>query len=194
MPSQSPIPLNPLHSSRSWTAFSLLVLFLAAVWIWINPPSPSSLSPGTISAPHQGFQAPDFSLLTPQGNAIRLSDLRGRPLLLNLWASWCLPCQTEMKTVQSAYLAYHNQGLEVLAVNVTSQDSAEAAVTFYNQEGLTFPILFDPEAVVSEQYQLQALPSTFFIDKHGIIREVVLGGPMSEALLPVQVERLLVEP
>jgi peroxiredoxin len=99
-----------------------------------------------------------------------------------------------MQSIQNTYLAYRDQGFEVLAVNVTSQDSAEAAVTFVNQEGLTFPILFDPESMVSTKYQLQALPSSFFIDKHGIIQEVVLGGPMSEVLIRSQVERLLKEP
>ena len=186
--------LHPLKSPHTWTGFSGSGAHHSSHLDFDKFASSQVVSSGLIPAPHQGFLAPDFSLQTPEGKAVRLSDLRGRPVLVNLWASWCIPCKAEMQNIQSVYLAYRDEGLEVLAVNVTSPDSAEAAVTFINQEKLTFPILFDPEAVVSQKYQMQALPSTYFIDKKGVIREVVLGGPMSEALLRTQVERLLEEP
>ena len=125
------------------------------------------------------------------GEIIQLSELRGRPVMVNIWASWCMPCRAEMPALERAYQDYHAQGFEILAVNSTIQDSPQNAANFASEYGLTFKILFDDQGEVTRQYQVQALPSTFFIDEKGIINEVVVGGPMSEALLRTRVENLL---
>lgn len=163
------------------------------MWIWLSRVSPQDALAGESMAPHVGFRAPEFELPTPQGKQISLSELRGQAVIINLWASWCPPCREEMPALQEVYESYHDQGLEILAVNATNQDDLTAAVEFSNQLGLAFPILLDSDGEVSRLYRLQSLPTTYFIGRDGFIRDVVVGGPMAEALLRVRVERLLGE-
>ena len=96
-----------------------------------------------------------------------------------------------MPAIQKVYEQYKDQGLVVLGVNATNQDNPQNAVQFVEDMGLTFPILFDMDGEVSQQYLLSALPTTFFVDGSGTIQEVVVGGPMAEALLKIRVEQLI---
>jgi cytochrome c biogenesis protein CcmG, thiol:disulfide interchange protein DsbE len=178
-------------TSLRWRFFSTVALLLGAAWIWISADASWDTTAGKIPAPRRGFLAPDFSLLNLQGETITLSELRGRPVLINLWATWCPPCRAEMPDMQTIFEAYHEQGFLILAINATYQDSAAATASFVEEYGLTFPILMDTSGEVSRQYQMRALPTSFFVDREGIIQEVVVGGPMSPALLQVRVEQLL---
>lgn len=176
---------------KRWLVIAVLVLVLGAAWIWVSKASPGDTTGGGIPAPHEGFLAPDFSLTTASGGTITLSELRGRPLIINLWASWCTPCRAEMPAMDSVYNQYKDQGFTILGVNVTSQDDPAKAAAFVEEMGLTFPILFDFQGEVSRLYKSSALPTSFFVDKNGVIQRVVVGGPMSEALLRIRVEELL---
>jgi thiol:disulfide interchange protein len=98
--------------------------FERAAWIWVSATNPGNTTAGQIPAPRQGFLAPDFSLQDLQGETVTLSELRGRPVLINLWATWCPPCRAEMPDMQEVYEAYQEQGFLILAVNATYQDSA----------------------------------------------------------------------
>lgn len=124
---------------------------------------------------------------------MRLSDLRGQPVLINLWASWCPPCKAEMPAFERVYEDYHEKGFQILAVNATNQDNLNNAIQFVQDYGLSFPILLDTNGEVSRQYQLNSLPTSFFVDRNGVIQQVIVGGPMSEALLRIRVEQLLQE-
>lgn len=171
----------------------MVLLALGAAWIVLSAPPPGTTTAGKIPAPRQGFLAPDFELQDGQGNTVRLSDLRGQPVLVNFWASWCPPCQAEMPAMQAVHERYAEEGFVILAVNATAQDREAAAVDFATSRGLTFPILFDRSGEASRLYETRALPSSFFIDSQGIIQEVVVGGPMTEALLRTEAEGLLKE-
>jgi len=175
---------------QNWTLFSILVLALSAGWIVFTPPNTGG---GKASAPGEGFRAPDFELQDASGQIVRLSDLRGRPVLLNLWASWCSPCKAEMPAMQKVYETYAPSGFTILAVNTTFQDDRANALAFAKNLGLTFPLLFDSDGNVARQYRVNAMPTTFFIDSKGIIRRVVFGGPMPEALLRAEIEKMLKE-
>lgn len=173
------------------TYLPLTVLLISALWIVFSRADPAQVETQSNHVPFTGFYAPEFMVTNTLGDKVSLSDYRGRPVLLNFWASWCSPCRAEMPAMERIYREYKEQGFEILAVNSTAQDSLENAANFVKELGLTFPILFDESGHASIRYQLQALPSSYFIDKHGVIQEVVIGGPMSEALLRIRVERLL---
>ncbi len=124
-------------------------------------------------APRAGSRAPDFSLTSLDGEMVRLSDLRGRPVLLNFWATWCGPCRVEMPHIQERY-ERHSPDLLVLAIDM--DESAEIVAPFVSELGLSFPILLDPGGKVNgELYNVRGYPSSYFIDSEGVIRVVQIG-------------------
>jgi len=167
------------------------ILLFGFAWIFISADKSGTSTAGQIPAPQQGFLAPDFELKTPTGEVFKLSDLRGQAVLVNLWATWCPPCRAEMPTIEKIYNEYKDDGLVVLAVNMTYQDNPLDIMPFVNEYQLTFPILLDETGETGSSYQLRSLPSSYFIGRDGIINEVVIGGPMSEALLRTRVEEIL---
>jgi peroxiredoxin len=167
------------------------ILALGFAWIFVSSDRSGVSTSGKIPAPQQGFLAPDFELQTLSGETIRLSDLRGQAVLINLWATWCPPCRAEMQTIEKVYQEYKEEDFTVLAVNMTNQDTFSAIQPFVREQGLTFPILLDENGKVANAYQMQSLPSSYFIRRDGIINEVVIGGPMSEALLRTRIEDIL---
>jgi len=179
---------------QNWTLFSILVLVASAGWITFSTSGAEGTTAGKIPVPHEGFLAPDFELLDASGQSIRLSDLRGQPVLLNVWASWCAPCKAEMPAMQTVYEMYSPAGFTILAVNATIHDDRDSVLAFAGSHGLTFPILFDLDGGASQQYRVRAMPTSFFIDREGIIRRTVFGGPMSEAQLRTEIEQLLGRP
>lgn len=179
--------------ARKYDLIALGCLLLGAGWVWWSKLPPNSTTPGLLPLPRQGFAAPDFSLPAADGVLYNLQDLRGRPVIINLWASWCPPCREEMPALEQVFQDYQAQGLLVLAVNATNQDDIQSALDFAEAAGVTFPILLDGSGEVSRLYLLRALPTTFFVDRQGVIREMVVGGPMAEALLRIRAEQLLQE-
>ncbi len=179
--------------TKHWKAFFAAALILGAAWTAFTAAFGPEETSGRISAPRQGFLSPDFSLQTADGSTVTLSDLQGQPVLVNFWASWCAPCKAEMPAMQRVYEEYRQQGFTILAVNATNQDSQKAATDFATQYGLTFPILFDVRGEASALYQVRALPTTFFVDREGNIHDMLIGGPISEALMRAQVEQMLAE-
>jgi peroxiredoxin len=151
----------------------------------------SSQQSGPPTNPKVGFTAPDFTLDLLDGGKLTLSELRGQPVVMNFWASWCLPCRSEMPAIEKAYQGYKDSGLVVIGLNLTSQDSESEAEAFVQELGLTFPIALDRDSSARDRYQVLGLPSTYFIDESGIIRSVVVGGPMSEATIQSNIEILV---
>ena len=183
-----------LTNNQRWTLFSAAVLSLAALWILASRvPVAATTGGAPPPSPREGFSAPDITLETLDGGQTTLSELRGKVVLVNFWASWCPPCRAEMPAIESVYRAYNGLGLEVLAVNTTNQDDVAAAAAFVQELGLSFPIPLDHTGAVSASYNLRGLPSSYFIDQQGVIRSVIVGGPMSEALVQSRVEELLRE-
>jgi peroxiredoxin len=172
---------------RRPTLLIVAVLLAGALWIWISRPAADGAN-GELSAPRPGFLAPDFSLQNAEGQTVTLSELRGQPVVINFWASWCPPCRAEMPALER--IDQETPGLALLAVNATSQDSREQALAFMDENGLGLPVLFDRDGEVARRYEVRSLPTTFFIDATGVIQEVVIGGPLAEALLRLRIERL----
>ena len=182
-----------LHDPVRWSLVVIGAAIVGGLWIWASAVPADATTGGLIPSPRVGFFAPDFTLESLSGDQVSLSDLRGKVIVLNLWASWCPPCRAEMPALQRVYQENHERGLEVLAVNMTAQDNIAAVEAFVQEFELTFPILLDTSGEVGNRYLMRALPTTFFIDQDGAIQRVIVGGPMSEVTLQSTVEQLLQE-
>ena len=171
--------------------FYVAVLTLSLIWIYFSRIPVEATSASGKIAPYTGFLAPEISLRDTNGNETTLSELRGRPVIVNFWATWCPPCRAEMPAMQRAYMDYADEKVIILAVNSINQDSLPAVKQFVDEFDITFPVLLDTQGIAANTYQISSLPTTFFIGKDGIISEVVIGGPMAEALLKSRIDRML---
>ena len=169
-----------------WIILISATAILGGGWTWLSR-APEGLD--DVASPVAGRRAPDFTLQAIDGQRITLGEMRGQVVILNFWATWCPPCRLEMPALEEVYQAHRADGLTVLAV-----DQAEApslVKSFGDELRLTFPLLLDPGYVVSDRYRISLLPSTFFIDRAGVIRDVVFGGPMNRALIESKIAPLL---
>ncbi|MGQ9547996.1 MAG: TlpA family protein disulfide reductase [Roseiflexus sp.] len=185
-------------SRRMWDLLLVMALLSGGAFIWatrivpgvsvtVSAPEPAAaLQP----APLVGHPAPGFTLSAIDGSQVALDDLRGQVVLINLWATWCPPCRAEMPAIQQAYERFRDQGFVVLAVN--QREDATKVVAYMNEQRLTFPALLDSDAWVGAAYQVRVLPSSFFIDRRGIIR-AVYRGPMSRGMIESTIEQLVAE-
>ncbi|RRR72685.1 MAG: TlpA family protein disulfide reductase [Candidatus Viridilinea halotolerans] len=186
-------------NQRNWNMLMLIVLVSGLVFIWMSrvgsttgvrgPQQNAGLDQP--AAPVVGRIAPAFSLSTPDGRVVQLAELRGQVVLINVWATWCPPCRAEMPAIEAAYSRYGPEGFTVLAVNV-AEDPAKVAA-YMQATGLSFPALLDHDAAVANRYQVRAMPSSFFVDRRGVIR-IIYRGPMSQQVITGAVEQLLAEP
>lgn len=124
--------------------------------------------------PVVGSAAPSFSLTGMDGKTYELNGKRDKPLVINFWASWCGPCRMEAPDLRRLHQAYGQQ-IDFYAINVTSDDTLEEAKAFVDRYKLTFPVPLDLQGEVAKSYQLQAFPTTYLIDRNGVIRQKIIG-------------------
>ena len=182
---------------NQWNLLFAGVLLFGSIFIAatrVGPPqstaAPATFSASSAPAPLADHPAPDFTLPGLDGSNVALSALKGQVALINIWATWCPPCRAEMPTIQAAYEQYHDQGFTVLAVNL--QEDPRTVAAFMREYKLTFPALLDLDGQVSRTYQALSLPSSFFVDRKGVIR-AVYRGPMPRSVIAGTVEQLLQE-
>ena len=123
--------------------------------------------PGVVTSPLVGRPAPSFALTSLDGATVSLVELRGHPLIVNFWASWCLPCRAEAPLLQRAATDFAGRGVQVLGI--VYQDSAENARAFMREYGQTYPGLLDPDGRTALDYGVFGIPETYFIDRAGRI-------------------------
>ncbi|HOC14375.1 TlpA family protein disulfide reductase [Propioniciclava tarda] len=137
-----------------------------------------------VAPPEVGKPAQDFTITTYDGKSVSLSGLKGKAVWVTFGASWCSGCQAEVPDINAAAKAFESKGVVVLGVNI-SEDNA--AVKAYAQRiGLMYPIGADPESAIADDYAVSAIPSHFFIDANGVVRDIRLG-----ALSPSMMESIL---
>jgi cytochrome c biogenesis protein CcmG/thiol:disulfide interchange protein DsbE len=137
----------------------LIVLALMGVVTLARMPATSPAAQGTL--------APQFSLADLDGNPLRLADLRGRPVIVNFWASWCGPCVEEFPLLREAAAEHAKDGLAV--IGIVYQDRSAAARDFMARNGASWPAAMDPDGRVADAYGILGPPETFFIDRDGVI-------------------------
>lgn len=134
-----------------------------------------------------GNIAPDFELETMDGEKVKLSDYRGKPVLLNFWATWCPPCQAEMPDMEKFY---KKTNMPIVSVNLTTSEATEGNVkAFIDKYDLTFPVLLDKEVKASGPYKINPIPTTYFLDKTGRIYYKMVG-PMNYDFMMTKYEEL----
>lgn len=135
--------------------------------------------------------APNFELGVLGGEYLSLEEFQGQIVLLNFWATWCEPCRDEMPAMQQVYEEYRDQGVTVLGINL--METEVAVKGFVEQISVTFPILYDLTGEVHDMYLVRPLPTSYFIDRRGIVRFMYIG-PMTLEEMRQRIDRLLALP
>ena len=144
--------------------------------------SPPDQNGKVVTGIEEGNKAPDFQLQTVDGKEIKLSDLQGKKVIVNFWATWCPPCKAEMPHMQEFYLENSND-VEILAVNLTtSEKNANDVGRFVEDYGLSFPILLDSDGSIGRIYQAFTIPTSYVIDTKGFIQKRIVG-PMDQEMM-----------
>ncbi len=187
-------PSSPRFNGRAFlrrVVYPLLAIGAIAAVIWyieyrpdgdVSPSGerygpvdlPLALAPvGAKVAAEEGALAPNFLLESLRGDEMRLSDFRGRPVVLNFWATWCRSCRKEIPQLVEAYDQYRDEGLVVLALNL--QEGRGIVRPWAEDFGMEFPILIDRDGEVGDKYRVGGLPWTYFIDSDGVVQSVFIG-------------------
>ncbi|MHB8626427.1 MAG: TlpA family protein disulfide reductase [Aggregatilineales bacterium] len=167
----------------------LYLIGFVALFLWhtiSDPSAPDPLAGGpppsyyTPSNTPIGAPAPAFTLTGPHGQTHRLADYAGQPVILNFWATWCIPCRLETPLLEDTAIRFRTHGLVIIGI-----DQAEDAATvndFLKQFNVTFPIVIDQDQSVAQAYGVVGIPTTFFIDEKGIVQGKTIGQLTPEGL------------
>ncbi|MEC1743334.1 redoxin domain-containing protein [Schinkia azotoformans] len=148
-----------------------------------NIPVSYNIPESTVTGVQKGNAAPDFELTTLDGTPVKLSNYKGKKVILNFWATWCPPCKDEMPHMQNFYEKNKENGIEIVAVNLTDVDNGQKAIeNFVKNNGLTFQIPLDRDGKIGEIYQTISIPTSYILDSKGIITNKIIG-PMDEEMM-----------
>jgi cytochrome c biogenesis protein CcmG/thiol:disulfide interchange protein DsbE len=138
--------------------------------------TPQTGPAGSVAASTPGHDAPDFVLTDLQGHTVKLSDLRGKAVVLNFWATWCPPCKEEIPWLVDLQKRYGSQGLQIVGINMDDGDPKDV-VKFASENSINYPVLFGQDKVSDLYGGIDYLPTTFYIDRNGVVLDRVFGQP-----------------
>lgn len=124
-------------------------------------------------AAEKNSPAPEFSLPTQNSEPVSLSSLKGKTVIVNFWASWCKPCRKEIPELINIFNKYKDQGFEIVGINIDNEK--QNATRFIKEFAINYTVAFDPEMNVINSYKATGMPSSFIVDKNGMVREIVYG-------------------
>ncbi|MHB1007612.1 MAG: TlpA family protein disulfide reductase [Chloroflexota bacterium] len=154
-----------MHSISQWPRFAALFLALALLLV--------ACGGGQAAAPKVGQPAPDLTLTSLDGQTLKLSELRGKVVLLNFWATYCDPCKAEMPALEKIYKEVRDNGGVVIGVD--QKEPSGTVKKFIAEYGLTFPVALDEKGAASDTYAVQYIPTTYVLDKQGVVRYMKVG-------------------
>lgn len=172
----------PAHRSRLLLSLAIAIIIGAAFTAGVlltTPRRQAPRGPVTEGPPEALVPASDFRLRAFNGRLVALSDFRGKPIVLNFWASWCTPCRQEMPNLERIWKEFRDQGLVVLGIDVL--DDEKDAAAFLKALNITYPNVFDPDQTRMRLYRVAALPTTILIDREHRQRDRFVGGYLGEA-------------
>lgn len=172
----------------------VIVSTVALVIAGCSPGTASQASaPSSVLASNEGIQvgnlAPDFQLPNLDYEPMSLNELRGKPVVLNFWATWCPACIDEMPYLQEIHEEYSDDGLMLLAIDVGENPSQ--VEKFLQNNNLSLPVLLDTSGVVAQKYRIQVIPTTYFIDGDGIIQSKRIGAFINAAQIEEQLSKIM---
>lgn len=202
---------KPKSNKNRQIAIGLIVVgvvlaLIAGILVWQNGSSggtstadtsniPDDLAVATLAGvknkgaqPVQGQLAPNFAFQYPNGDTFTLADFRGQPVIVNFWATWCPPCRREMPGLVKAYEQYKDDGLMILEVDVA--EPPEAVAQFVQEYNMTMPVILDQRQEVTRLYRTDSFPTSFFIDKDGVI-QVRWVGYLPEDQLALNLQKIM---
>ena len=175
-------PINRTH--RCWLAMSILLSLMIVLMGCVSQDRENRRYDHALTKK----PAPDFTLRDLKGNQVSLSDLRGQPVVLNFWATWCMPCRVEIPHLEALYTKYKDQGLVVLGMN-TETDYMK--VKHFAEPRISYTVLLDGQTQ-SQAYDVSGIPCTYYIDREGIIQHRSVGfGPGDEVMIEEKIQKLL---
>ena len=139
----------------------------------------------------KGHDAPDFVLTDLQGRSVKLSDLRGKAVVLNFWATWCPPCKEEIPWFVDLQKRYGEQGLQIVGVSMDDDGDQKSVAKFAAENSINYPILLGKENVAAQYGGIDYLPTTFYIDRSGVVLDRVFGQPGTRDEIEQNVKRAI---
>jgi len=174
------ITLKKYARIRSGLAVIIVAALFAVLLVVSGCGQASTPASGQSPAPEIGRKAPDFTLKDLDGNSVRLNDLRGKVVFLNFWATWCPPCRAEMPDIEEVHQKYRGQDVVVLGIDI--QESLDKVRGFVEDGGYSWTMLLDSTGKIAITYKVRAIPTSYFIDREGIIKAVSIGGMFQTAI------------
>lgn len=188
------LEITNLMVLQSTLVFAFAVMsgsFLLNLFLNEDKPKVNTVSTKTVEIGLQeGNKAPDFQLKTLDDADVKLSDLRGKKVILNFWATWCPPCKAEIPHMRNFYVSSDKSKVEILAINLTTSEKNPKNVKgFIKDRNVTFPVLLDKDGDVGVQYQAITIPTSYLIDSQGIVRKKIVG-PMDKDMMNQLIENV----